>query len=280
MQRRAAAIYGVVLVLVAAGAFAFAATADGPEPAFESFDAELEEGDEYTVDDRQYTVTGFGERRGEPTATFEWIDEDARSDEAWDHAADPGGTTVFTGGSEYWVRIPQDADEDEELDSFTLLEVPPEDVSVFMREDDGQWFVQPEGEDPMPIEEYDLERITIQSDEEFTVHNEEGEDEREVLVEEITTEAVAVSWNEPEPQEEILRQSDRNELNGVTHMAHFPEEGVVQVTTDEAEMERYTQQREDRELFQQRIGGLHLTIVISLLTVVLLFALAYLPRKE
>jgi len=275
MQGRAAAVYGLVFLLVAVGAFAYVSVAEAPEPSLEQVDYARGEGENFTVGDREYTVSGFTTQRGEPAASLVWYDETARATEEWTHAAEPDGTTVVYEGRDHWVRIPQTADPG----SFTLLETPPEDGNVSVFTDDGGNWVVDDGSEYVPLEEYEgLDRVEQQNGSSFEVG--EGEESRTVTVETVTNESVTVSWNEPSETEVFVRQTDREQLNGQNVTAHFPSEGTLQLTTDEAEIDRYLAVHEDRDLFQQRSQGLTMAAILSLVSVALLVGLAFLPRKE
>lgn len=277
MQGRAAAIYGLVFLLVAAGAYAYVSAAEPPEPSLENPEHALAEGDSFTVDDREYTVTGFGEQRGEPTVTLVWADEDARAQEEWEYAADPGGTTVVYDGTEHWVRSTGADDPD----SFVLLETPAEDggVSVFV-DDSDNWIVN-DGGNYTPLEDYDgLDRVEQTNGSTFTVG--EGNDSRDVTVESVTNESVTVSWNEPAENEVIVRQTvaDPAEINGRNFSVHVPSEGTVQLSSDPGATRAYIDAHQDRDLYQQRLRGLTMTTVLALVSFALLAGLAFLPRKE
>lgn len=283
MQGRAAAVYGVVFLLVAAAASGYVVTADAPEPTMENPDPDKEnlaEDDEFEVtndagETRTYRVGGTGEQRGQPTVTVIWTDPDAQATEDWEHAEEPGQPGVVYEGSEYYVRIPQDA---EEPDAFVLQEAPPEDanVSLFV-DDDGNWVVNDDG-NYTNVEDYQgLQRLEVTTGESFEEGSED--DVRTVTVEEITPEAVTVSWTEPVENEVLLRQTDSEELNGVPATVHVDDDGV-DVTTDEQEIDRYIVAHEDRELFQQRVDGLVGVAVLAFVSLLLLVPLSQLPRKE
>jgi hypothetical protein len=278
MQGRAAAVYGLVFLLVAAGAYGFTVVAEAPEPSMDNPDITFSSpGDTATIGDRTYTFQEIGDaQRGEPTALLNWTEEDARSTESWSHAAEPGGTTVTTAENvTYWVRIPQDAD----TGSFTLLETPAEgsNVSVFM-DDDDNWIVN-DGGDYVDLDEYDgFERVEVENGSTLSIGT--GNDTREVRVDGITNESVTVTWNEPATREVSLRQTSRKELAGQNVTVHIPGDGTVELATSEEGIEDYLAQHEDKTDFQTRMDGLTMASVLSLVSFVLLIGLAFLPRKE
>lgn len=279
MQGRAAAVYGLVFLLVAAAASAYVVTADTPEPTMQDADWNRSEGESFEVtndagDTRNYSVSGFGTQQGQPTVTLVWTDEDVRSTEEWTYAEDPDGTSIVYEGTEYYVRSTGEANPE----SFQLLESPSEDsaVSLFVQGD--QWVVNDSG-DYVALEDYDgLERISVENGSTFA-EGEEGE-VRNVTVESVTNESVTVSWTQPQENEVLLRQTDREQLNDVNVTIHVVDESEVHITSDESEIDRYIGAHENRQHFQQRVDGLLATTVLSLVAVVLLIGLAFLPRKE
>ena len=79
MQRRAAAVYLVLFLVIGAGAYAYTGIAEKPQV---ELDAEsYAPGDELTVDDRTYTVNAIGETSGSDGTTvvgnLTWTDPDA-----------------------------------------------------------------------------------------------------------------------------------------------------------------------------------------------------------
>lgn len=285
MQGRAAAIYGVVFLLVAAGAVGYVTAVDAPEPTMENPDDGLDglaEGDEFPItndagEERVYTVGELGEQRGQPTITLLWTDDDAQATEDWEYDEEPGSPSVVFEGSEFYVR-PIDADE-EDPDSFLLQEHPPEDANVSLFVDaDGNWVVNEDG-NYTAVEEYEgLERLEVSEGESFDEGDED--DVRTVTVEEVTTDVVTVTWTEPVENEILLRQTAREELNDVDVTIHVDENGLLYITSDEEEIDRYIEAHEDRDHFEQRSDGLIGIAVLALVTMILLAPLSQLPRKE
>ncbi|WP_248516685.1 hypothetical protein [Salinarchaeum laminariae] len=275
MQGRAAAVYGLVFLLVAAGAFTYATVAEPPEPTMDNPDQSAAQGEMVTLGDREYEVTGFGSQRGQPTAKLVWTDEEARSSEEWTHAAEPGGTTVTYENSSYWVRIPQTAS----TNSFTLLETPGEDsnVSVFT-DGDGNWIVN-DGGNYVDLENYDaFERVDVENGSMLTTGS--GNESRDVRVDSVTNDSVSVSWSDPAEVERIARQTSRSNINGQNLTVHIPGDGTVDIATSVSGIDAYLEQHEDKNDFETRMDGLTLASVISLVSFIVLIGMAFLPRKE
>lgn len=284
MQGRAAAVYGLVLLLVAAGAGAYVATAEAPEPALQDPDHSAQQGEQFAITgpegtERTYVVDGFTTQNEQPAATLVWTDEDARTTAEWSHAAEPSGTTVTVQNESYFVRIPQVASPG----NFTLLEVPDDqsNVSIFT-DGGGNWAVNASGQ-YVPLGDYeDFQRTTVQANESLQAQIEDQS--RTVRVESITNESVTVSYNQPSETEVFVRQTDRNTLNGVNVTAHFTTNATgaqtLQIETDQEQIDRYLAAHDDRVQFEHRTDGLIATVVLSLFALVLLVTLSTLPRKE
>jgi hypothetical protein len=91
MQRRAAAAYVTLLVVIAAGAFAMSATASPPDISVDA-DHELQENQSITRGGTSYTVASLNESA--PSASLEWSEgnESTTLEE---------GTNVTLGGTNY-----------------------------------------------------------------------------------------------------------------------------------------------------------------------------------
>lgn len=281
MQGRAAAVYGLVFLLVALAASAYVVTAEVPEPTMENPEYEgLEQGESFRIENdqgevRNFTVGSFSDQRGQPTVTMLWTDETTRSTEEWTHAAEPGGTTVVYDGTEYYVRVPQTPDPT----SFTLLQSPPEDGNVSLTTDESDnWIVNDSGTYVALADYEGLAREPVENGSTFDVG--EGNDSRTVTVEAVTNESVTVSWPDPTENEALLRQTAREQLFGQNATVHFPGDETVDLTTDQDEIDRYVSAHDDRVHFQQRVDGLVATAALSLVALVLLLSLSFLPRKE
>ena len=110
MQFRAGAIYTVVFLVVAAGAYGVIATAESPDVTIDEADADhqLEVGDEFTVDDRTYNVSELTAEGG----TLEYVNDSAILEAEW---SDGDTVQLEEEGTEYTVMINQpDEAEDEE----------------------------------------------------------------------------------------------------------------------------------------------------------------------
>lgn len=279
MQRRAAAVYVALFLVIAVGAYAFAAAAESPEIAIEDPEYALSEGDEFEIEGETYTVTEIGleESEGdghgggggpaEMTATIEW-NITTEEEEPWEN-----GDEVEVSGTEYEVVVP----DQEEPDQFTLREVPGDDLTVVEDEDENRYVVieDDQGEQQLvPIEEYDgLERTTL-SEGDTVQYN-----DQEATVTTISADGVLVEWTEEDTDDVTAREGLEIDQfsEEQTYVAHLTHDGELQLTSD---VESYQAQADDIEYFEQRTDGLTIVTILSGVTAGFLIMLAYLPRRE
>lgn len=192
MQRRAAAVYTAFFLVVAVGAFGFAATADDPSMSIDA-DYEVQEDGEFEIDGVTYTVGAIDQGEDGDPATVEitWVDESGTITESWG-----AGDTVTYQGEEYTVEIvEEDADEDEE----------PERTLELVSDEDRQRFSQGD-------------TLTYNGN--------------ETTVDSITDDEVTVSWTGPVDQSRSLTHGIAGELGGTEHIAIISPDGTVELTND------------------------------------------------
>jgi len=287
MQRRAAAVYIAFFLVLAAGSYAFIATAQGPSISIDDPDHELENGSEFTLGERTYTVTsveassgggggGHGGGGGGETleATLTWTNDSAVFSDTWED-----NTTVTLGNTDYHVFIQNGSDPSE----ATLRTVPANGSAANLTYD-GQaerWYVVREADDGT------RELTPYLQDEEFT--NETVSEGQEITyqgnattVANVSNTSVLFEWTGERTEEITFADGEEFVLNssqteGTEYVAHFPSEDRVLLSS---EIEGYHSQVEEQEHFHERINGVWGVVIISSIATVLLTGLAYLPRKE
>lgn len=273
MQRRAAAVYVVLFVLLAGGSYAFIATAQSPTVTIEDADHDLQEGDQFDVGDRTYTVTEITREEEEDhgeieiikEAKVEWTDDSATMTESFDR-----GGEIELDNTTYEVVIPNESDPG----SATLREQPGDDVETVER--DGQRFVvverEGENDELVPIDEYEaLDRIELSDGDRFEY---DGND-TEVTV---YRENVTLTWTGSVTTEvEVLHEQNAT-LNGQQFLVFVSENGErLQLTTD---YESYQEQVDTVDRFEQRMNGFWGVTIVAGLAAILMSGLAYLPHKD
>lgn len=100
MQRRAAAAYAGLLLLIAVGAYVMVGVAEEPAVTVENPDHTLGEGDEFTIGDRTYTVSevsGSADASGR-TATLTWTNESEKQTATLDNGSELPAINVTWSG--------------------------------------------------------------------------------------------------------------------------------------------------------------------------------------
>jgi hypothetical protein len=100
MQRRAAAAYAGLFILIAVGAYVMVGFAQEPAVSIENPDHSLAEGDSLDVGDRTYTVDGTSDSAtpADRSATLSWTNESERQTATLDNGSDvPVADVVWSG---------------------------------------------------------------------------------------------------------------------------------------------------------------------------------------
>lgn len=268
MQRRAATVYAVLFLVIAAGAYSLIGVAQ--EPGIDFQGETYAEGDTVTVNGLEYTFASVGDGEG----TLTRVNESARYTETLGN-----NSTVELGNTTYRVLIPNESDPGE----FTLREQFELGENVSTVSQNGTTFVVVEegGETQfVPRDEY----VSQQFGEPETRTHAEGETFQfrgnETTISNITREEATLAWTAPRTLETSLSEGGNATLgpgdDTRTFVAHFPEEGSVQLSSNP---QAYQQQVEEIDRFEERIAGLWGIVILSVLVVVLLFGLAFLPSK-
>jgi hypothetical protein len=269
MQRRAATVYAVLFLVIGAGAYSLIGVAQ--EPGIDLQGETYAENETVTVNGLEYTLASVGDGEG----TLARVNESSRYT-----ATLANNSTTQLNNDTYRVLIPNESDPGQ----FTLRQEFNLSDNVSTTTQDGTQFVvvnQSDGSKSLvPVDQYKLEQFG----EPDTRQVGEGEDFQfegnETRVTNVTAEEATLSWTAPRTLETSLSEGANVTLgpegNNQTFVAHFPEEGTVQLSPDEDE---YQQQVNAQDDFNERIAGLWGVAILSVLTVILLFGLAFLPNK-
>ncbi len=285
MQRRAAAGYVALFLVLAAGAYGLIAVNAAPTVTVEDPDHRLTADDQFTVDGRTYTVQSVSveEEEGEHgggglvyAASVAWTNDSARYTETWDAGDTVDLDLTFQGArlnGTYSVLVPNGSDPGE-----ATLRAMPEDLNYTER--DGVTFVEFEREDgsieQVPIDQYDpLQRETVTEGTVSYLGNE--------TTVSVTQNGVTLSWTAPRTQTVDLAQKQNATLNGQRFFTFFPEatpddaDPEVTLTSDASD---YREQVAQAERYHERTNGLWGITLLGGFAAVLLVALAFLPRKD
>jgi hypothetical protein len=270
MQRRAATVYGVLFLVIAAGAYSLIGVAQQPQIDVQG--DTYAENETVTVNGLEYEVASVSEGEG----TLTRVNESARYTETWQNDS----TVELEDNSTYRVLIPNESDPNQ----FTLQQEFELGENVSTVEQDGTEFVVVNESDGnrslVPVDQYKRQQFG----EPDTQQHSEGDTFQlrgnETTVTNVTASDATLAWNAPRTLETSFAEGENVTLgpndNSQTFAAHFPEEDTLQLSPDP---NAYQQQVGEINHFNERISGLWGVTILSVVTVILLFGLAFLPNK-
>lgn len=279
MQRRAAAVYFVLFVLVGAGAYGFMQVGMS-KPAVDLQEQVYTQNAEIEVGGQTYTIANIStEGDGDSpdyVGELSWFNDSARESTAIENNA----TIGFQDG-EYRVSIPNETDPS----SFGLVEEA--NVSAILANDPAvenetgtqgdETYVFYQNGSRVLLSEYlpPAETVELAVGDEFEYQAENAT----ARVDAISGSEVAVSWAAPGEETIELSEGSNVTLNGQTHFAHFPGDGVVQILPTDEYYGEYNQQLQEISSWETRQNGVWGMVLLSVLGAILLLAMAYLPVK-
>ena len=277
MQRRAAAVYFILFVLVGAGAYGFIQVGMS-QPTVDLDGPTYAEGDELTVGDRTYTVDSIDAEEGELAEYAGDADLVRFNESKRETATLENDSTVTFDGGEYRVVTGEE--------SFTLIEE--QNVSAILADDpdvedetatrDGEEFVvYRENQSIEPLSEYlpEPDRIEFSVGADFEY---EAEDVT-ASVDGVSADGIRLSWAAPGEETVTLSAGDNQTVNGVEYFAHFPDENRVQILRSDQHYGTYVGELSAIEYWNERQNGVWGVVILSFITGVVLVATAYLPVK-
>jgi hypothetical protein len=280
MQRRAAAIYFALFVLIGAGAFGFV-QAGMSQPTVSLDGRTLVQNDTMTVGERTYTLTTVGQDdAGNPVGELTWTNESARASATLDN----GSTTTFQ-GDEFRVAVENDSDTPSirliaVQNASALLAADPavEDDPVTQGGVDYVLYADNQTRGP-PVQEYLPAPETV----EFAVSDQlqYRADSGNVTasVQDVSESAATLTWTTTATNTIELTEGSNVTLNGATHLVHFPDNENVQVLPADRYYSSYQSELAAIEAFDERQNGVWGVFIVCVVAAIVLLAAAYLPVK-
>jgi hypothetical protein len=284
MQRRAAAIYIALFLVIGAGSYALIATAQQPTVALESPEFRLSQGDDFTVDSRTYTASelsasaeggGGGSAASiSRQATFSWTNESARQT-----AELSNGTTVPYQGTNYTVLTPNSSNETtftlrETVNRTAILQDDPNAENQLATQNGQKFVVVTENGSRtlIPPEEY-FEQPATETVAEGDSFDYEG---NTTTVGAVGTEAVTLEWYGPEKMSVTVGSGSNVTFADQQYLAFMPTNDTVVL---ENTYDDYRSDNQNITEFQERTSGLWGVVILSGAAVVFIAMLAFLPSR-
>ncbi|WP_158058492.1 hypothetical protein [Halorussus halophilus] len=276
MQRRAAAVYAVLFLVVAAGAYALIGAAE--EPQIDVQGQSYAQNDTITEGGRTYTVASASDGEG----TLEWTNESAAYSATWSN-----NTTVQMANNEtYRVLIPNESDpgqftlrQEFNLSDNTTTVQQGGTTYVVVNETDGN---QSEGNKSLvPVDEYKRQQFGTPENRTYNEGQTFQYEGNQTTVSNITADSATLTWTAPRVNTVSVSAGANVSLGptgqNTSYVAYFPSNSdgfVLSPQTGE-----YQTQENEISHFNERIAGLWGVVILSFLTVVLLLGMAFLPNK-
>jgi hypothetical protein len=284
MQRRAAAAYIAFFLVIAAGTYAFIATADAPAVTISGDSvSEIEEGDTVSAGDRTYTVSDVSaevEEGGDHgggggiaySITFRWTNQSALYTATW-----ASNSTADWDGVTYRVMTVNGTDR------AVVRWEPTAKYSASWT--DGRQFIDGDLETPgrqdVPLHSFVM-NSTNSSIEYRNVTEGDVVEYRgnETTVRSVTNSSAVLSWTGPRATTTTVGNDQNVSLNDEPFVVHFKNNDTVLLGEGEASQEALQATKRDNDRFHDRINGFWGVAIGSLLTVIILGSVALLPHKE
>lgn len=288
MQRRAAAVYFVLFVLIGAGALGFVQVGMS-EPTVEFPDSpEYASDDPITVDGRTYTVADVtvvtteggdhgGEGGEEVRGNLTWTNESARMTATLEN----GSMATYEGG-EYNVTL------DNETGQVTLTAV--QNVPAILAADpavedepfdqNGTQYVRYVEDGSLQLlSEYlpEPERLTFAVGDDYRYPADSGNVTATVTT--VTADAATLSWTTSVTNRIPLEEGGNVTLNGQQYFVHFPTEEHVQMLPIDEYYGNYQSQLTEIDYWEERRNGVWGVVILTFLAGLVLLGTAYMPVK-
>lgn len=290
MQRRAAALYAALFVLLAAGAYGTIAVAQAPAISIQNPDYTVTQGQDFSVNDQSYTATTVGNSEAELT----WVNESARFTESLEAsplrydgevpddtqarivAVNEDIPIATVDGTDYRVIVQQ---VDGEPDRFALVEAfaLSENIST-QTVDNTTYVVVEEGASPslVALDEWVLDNLGQPTTQSFSEGGSFSYSNETTTIESVNNESVTLVWTGERENTVTMAEGETADLAGQTFIAHFPDPNTLVLTSDVA---GYEQQEEIQDTYQERINGLWGVTILGTVGAVLLLGLGFMPSR-
>ena len=277
MQRRAAAVYFVLFLAIAAGSFGYITVVDAQRPEIDVQGQELTTDDTLRIGDRVY-IASVSEGSGE----LAWTNQSAQATASLEHNA----TTTYQNQS--WTVVIENRTDVSEFDLRQQL-----NVSAILANDPAvenetatfqgdEYVVYPANEtsdrELVRLDEYlpaPETRTFAVGDEYEYVAEEDGQ--VNATVTNVTTAAAELTWTSTQENTISLSEGGNVTLGGTQYVAHFPDNSTVILSEN---VQGYLEDTQRQDYFTERKNGLWGVFIVSFMSAIVLLGAAYLPVKD
>ena len=289
MQRRAAAVYAALFIVVAAGSYAVIGVAQEPAVTVENPDHSVAAGDQLTFDGRTYTVgevqAGTNEGNDLRSVQLNWVNQSATYSATLENNSTVAPPTVRWQGQQaaatnesYRLLVENASDPS----SFTfrqefnvsrrLAEDPAVEDQTVTRSDGRQYVVYTENGSTRPLDEY----LPAPETRQFSEGGQLQYEDNSTTIANVSAESVVLEWTAPRNNSLSLEEGGTTTLGGTEYVAHFPDNRTLALTSD---LEAYNSETEAVATYHERMNGFWGIIIISAFAAMVLLAVAYLPSR-
>lgn len=287
MQRRAAAIYFGLFVVIGAGAFGFIQVGTS-QPEVDLGTQIYTQGDTLTVGGTTYTVSNLSlgqpgtEGAGTAQLSLSWTNDSVRATATLDN----GSTTTYE-GDEYAVHIENRTD----VSQFTLREVQnvtailvddPEVQNEVVTVDGTDYVVRRSDNSLIRLSEYLPAPATagpFRTGGSFPYAADSGNVTATIAA--VSPANVTLAWQTTEDRSnEGVTEGTNISLGGTQHLVHFVGATGAQIVPTDQYIDDYQHQLAVEDNWFERIAGLWGVVIVSFIAAVLLLSAAYMPVKE
>ena len=266
MQRRAAAIYVALFVLIGAASYSLIATAQQPTVEFDDPARELSQGDQLDAGGQTYTVASVSETGGE----LQYTEESATYSVTWE-----SDSTQTVGDEEWRVVVegddPSEVTLREEINQTAILAEDP-DASAETVEQNGTRYVVLNNSQLVPAAEYFPEPETRTYAEGDTLDYQGNT----TTVDSVTADAAELTWTAPRTNTMAVDHAANVTIGDQTYFAYVPDGSTIQLIDDYSSYQRQTTAIDQFQTYRNGLWGVS---IVSLLTAVFMIGFAYLPSR-
>jgi len=293
MQRRAAALYFALFLVIGAGSYAYVTTAvDAQEPTISLDSAEnYSQGEILTIGGRTYVVSGI-ESQNETTGsgTLTWTNSSARATVELENGSTYDGTWANASadsyrGSNWDVHIENTSD----VSAFTLREQQNASQILANSSEVEDEPVDYQGESRVvytngsigpTVEEYigGPTTYTFEEGDTFAYNESVQNTTVEAVTGNVSTPSATLAWTTSAENTIDLEQGGNVTLaDDQQRVAYFPDNETLQLSTN---VSSYQSQVDQRQYFQERKAGIWGVSIVSFMAAIILLGAAYLPVKD